>query len=187
MKKEVLDGRLHCTVEHGIRLAGLAVQGNAHMHAQTSHVNNQPEGDRHHKREKVCTNSYFLRSSWLHYLIWLHTTGRAQSTWVPMVSVFTHTDTHSLTPSSRCCSCLLSVSQGECKQTVCLSLAPRLTITASGRRLSVERQGSCTTPQFEWQTAQRYLGCTYRRYLKDWLCCGIGVHVGTLFLWFWRQ
>lgn len=27
VKKEVLDGRLHCTVEQGIRLAGLAVQG----------------------------------------------------------------------------------------------------------------------------------------------------------------
>ncbi|CDQ93163.1 unnamed protein product [Oncorhynchus mykiss] len=26
VKKEVLDGRLHCTVEQGIRLAGLAVQ-----------------------------------------------------------------------------------------------------------------------------------------------------------------
>lgn len=63
VKKEVLDGRLHCTVEQGIRLAGLAVQGNTHMHAQTSHVNNQPEGDRQHKRERVCTNSYFLRSS----------------------------------------------------------------------------------------------------------------------------
>lgn len=27
VKKEVLDGRLHCAVEQGIRLAGLAVQG----------------------------------------------------------------------------------------------------------------------------------------------------------------
>lgn len=30
VKKEVLDGRLHCAVEQGIRLAGLAVQGETH-------------------------------------------------------------------------------------------------------------------------------------------------------------
>lgn len=35
VKKEVLDGRLHCAVEQGIRLAGLAVQGETHAHTHT--------------------------------------------------------------------------------------------------------------------------------------------------------
>lgn len=35
VKKEVLDGRLHCAVEQGIRLAGLAVQGETHTCTHT--------------------------------------------------------------------------------------------------------------------------------------------------------
>lgn len=35
VKKEVLDGRLHCIVEQGIRLAGLAVQGETHTCTHT--------------------------------------------------------------------------------------------------------------------------------------------------------
>lgn len=31
VKKDVLDGRLHCNMEQGIRLAGLAVQGKIHI------------------------------------------------------------------------------------------------------------------------------------------------------------
>ena len=83
-KVSCLDGRLHCTVEQGIRLAGLAVQGKTLTHTHTHTCMNKhlmwiiyQRGDRRHKRERVSTNSHFLRSSRLHYLIWLHTTGRA--------------------------------------------------------------------------------------------------------------
>lgn len=113
VKKEVLDGRLHCTVEQGIRLAGLAVQGNTKTHVcMRKHlmcVIYQRQTDNTREKECKSANSCFLRSSWLHYLIWLHTTVGAQSTWVPMVSALTHIHTTSvhllcLTPGAVCIS-----------------------------------------------------------------------------------
>lgn len=147
VKKEVLDGRLQCSVEQGIRLAGLAVQGKTTRRSL-------PMRDRQHVR--VSTNSHFLRSSWLHYLIWLHTTGRTQSTWVPMVSVLTHAHTHTptLAPSFQFLGAVCV--PGECKQTACLSAAPRLAVAASGRLLSVGRWGSCARPPFARQTAESF-------------------------------
>lgn len=62
VKKEVLDGRLHCAVERGIRLAGLAVQGETHTCTHTC-MNKRLTGLIEWLERKSEQNSHFLKSS----------------------------------------------------------------------------------------------------------------------------